>query len=202
MLYPIRQICEHPRIYEVDDFLNPQEVHEILMQSSDFAKIYRQGISTRHDMSGFSFEMPILNNPILLEIQNRLDKVVGYTNLVPNSMRYRSYDVGEYHGRHLDTYQINGMTLVLTAFMTLTDVETGGETAFPIAKPRPLTFPPKAGRLLLWYGHLRNGEVDQLSLHESLPVIQGIKKTLTYFYYQSLEYSKFDLTDSFDKAED
>jgi predicted small lipoprotein YifL len=108
-------------------------------------------------------------------------------------MRFRFYGVGEYHPPHLDTYQIGDSTLILTALITLTNVGGGGETYFPDAKPKPLYFPPEAGRLILWFGHLPNGEIDQLSLHESKPVVDGKKLTLTYFFYQSLECARLGI---------
>jgi prolyl 4-hydroxylase len=88
----------------------------------------------------------------------------------------------------------------------LTSPAEGGDTFFPLAhKPRfgvppgkryrfpeidynkpvnrteMLAVKPVAGRLLIWMSCDPDGEDDMLSLHGSMPLVDGIKWTLTNF---------------------
>ena len=72
-----------------------------------------------------------------------------------------------------------------TVFWYLSDVEAGGETAFPRfngAKPlnmqdceTGLRVTPQKGRVIIFYSLLPNGQYDPLSLHGACPVKEGVK---------------------------
>ena len=74
----------------------------------------------------------------------------------------------------LSRYNLACGPLILTFFLYLSDVEEGGETAFPTLG---LTVKPKRGRALLWPGvsDLQPGSIDHRTLHEARPVIRGMK---------------------------
>ena len=61
---------------------------------------------------------------------------------------------------------------ILTFFLYLSDVEEGGETAFPLLD---LAVKPQKGKAVLWPSvHDDNLMLpEQLSLHEARPVIKG-----------------------------
>ena len=66
---------------------------------------------------------------------------------------------------------------ILTFFLYLSDVEEGGETAFPLLD---LAVKPQKGKAVLWPSvHDHDLEMpEQLSLHEARPVIKGtIRRT-------------------------
>lgn len=72
-----------------------------------------------------------------------------------------------------------------TVFWYLSDVETGGETAFPRyggAHPASMqdcqsgmSIHPDKGRVIIFYSLLANGKPDPLSLHGACPVKEGVK---------------------------
>src|SRR5205807_1002607 len=107
-------------------------------------------------------------------------------------MRFRRYLAGESHPLHHDNYQIGDASLVATAMLCLTDTEEGGETYFPQAQPSPVLLQPRKGRLILWFNHQPDGEVDEAALHEALVVKKGEKATLTSFIYHPLPSCKGD----------
>jgi hypothetical protein len=63
---------------------------------------------------------------------------------------------------------------IFTVFLYLSDVEEGGQTTFPTLN---LTVQPKVGRVLIWPNVLSDNptEIEDLTEHESLPVLSGIK---------------------------
>ena len=62
----------------------------------------------------------------------------------------------------------------MTFFLYLSDVEEGGETAFPLLD---IAVKPKKGKALLWPSVKDHDllENEQKSLHEAKPVIKGTK---------------------------
>lgn len=182
----LQALSTTPRIYLVDDFATPAEIAHVLELASDTQALATQGIEAQHNFTGFSFEMPV-NDSVLTSLTERTYELVRMGNRCGATLRFRRYAPGEYHPLHLDTYKILDWTLIRTALLYLTDVADGGETHFPQAQPAPVSVKPKAGRLVMWFNHLADGSVDQRSIHESLPVKNGEKATLTNFVYQSLD---------------
>ena len=77
----------------------------------------------------------------------------------------------------------------MTAMVYLNDVEAGGHTYFPRARPvaeelgdaeRPtgLRIQPRKGRALIFW-NIRQGREDETSLHEAQPVLGGTKLVAT-----------------------
>jgi hypothetical protein len=75
----------------------------------------------------------------------------------------------------------------------LNDTIQGGETLFPRAQPQPISIPPQAGRLAIWFNYTSNGEPDPLAFHEAMPVRIGEKLTLTNFIYKPIEFGSTNL---------
>ena len=63
-----------------------------------------------------------------------------------------------------------------TFLMYLSDVDAGGATRFPSVN---LEIRPKAGMAVYFADLLATGEPDRLSLHASIPVIEGTKYLAT-----------------------
>jgi prolyl 4-hydroxylase len=59
-----------------------------------------------------------------------------------------------------------------TVFCYLSEVEQGGETAFPLQQ---LKVEPRLGRIVHFKNVLPSGEPDSLTLHAGLPVVRGEK---------------------------
>jgi len=167
----------------MDDFAASAEVDHILSRGADVASLQRQGIRTRHDATGFSLEMPVAGDRVLEGYRERLHRLLGIDNQLGQLMRFRRYARGDSHPRHVDTYEIDGWTLIVTMLLFLDDTDLGGETRFPLAQPQPFSIWPRRGRLAVWYSALPDGRDDPLSSHEGCPVHAGLKTTLTYFVY-------------------
>lgn len=66
-----------------------------------------------------------------------------------------------------------------TAMIYLNDVEEGGATWFPKAGIRVA---PRRGLLLIWNNMSRDGSPNDLTLHEGMPVVKGVKYVVTKWF--------------------
>ena len=131
--------------------------------------------------------MPIQGDAVLTNLREEIQEAVGMTNDLGFTFRFRRYEPGESHRAHLDQFEMAGRLLVATAILYLTDTERGGETSFPKALPKPVCIGPQMGRLSVWQNYRADGSVEHRALHESLPVEEGVKATVTYFVYRKIE---------------
>ena len=180
----IQRFSETPRVYVADDFVSQQEIDHILSRGADVAALQLCGIKTRHDETGFSFEMPVVSDTILEAYRERLHRTIGVKSVFDGTMRFRRYGPGDGHPPHVDTYEIDGQTLIITAHLFLTAPEVGGSTTFPDALPEAFEVKALPGRLAIWFSVAPDGTNDMLSMHAGAPVEQGLKTTLTYFIYE------------------
>lgn len=139
------------------------------------------------------------------------DRTASLTRIPKNHQEFTQvlrYQHGEQYLAHLDwfdkqMYQNDEYTLELiqhgkrnrlaTVFWYLSNVEQGGETAFPLATVHStgtngtdstttnnttttmLQVKPEKGKVIIFYSLLANGTGDPLSLHGAHPVKEGIK---------------------------
>ena len=112
-----------------------------------------------------------------------LDPVHGET------MQGQRYAPGQQFRAHTDWFhagapywadmQRTGGQRTWTAMIYLNDVEEGGATWFPQAGIRVA---PKRGLLLTWNNMKPDGSPNELTLHEGMPVIAGVKYVvITWF---------------------
>jgi prolyl 4-hydroxylase len=174
-----------PIVMIANNFATDEEVDHILRRA--YAVEVRQpaNLNLKTDATGFSFEMPILRDPILSKLADDIHAALGFANVYGQTMRFRRYSAGNSHPPHLDCYNLEGSSLLATAILYLDDAD-GGETHFPRAAEGPLSIAPRRGRLALWFNHKLDGSEDPASLHEGLVVHSGHKTTLTSFVYNSV----------------
>lgn len=177
----VRRLAEKPDLFVIDDFADESECAAILREAVRLAP----SVQTKHDRTGFSFEMPIGGDETLRRLTGRIHRLTGMGNDGPQTLRFRRYSPGESHPLHSDAYEINGRSLVTTAILYLDEPQAGGETHFPFAEPAPIRVAPKRGRLAVWFSYRPDGSLDPAARHESLPVFSGEKATLTEFAYRT-----------------
>lgn len=91
---------------------------------------------------------------------------------------FRRYEVGEKYAQHHDYLDLqlerNQGARMLTVYIYLNDVTTGGGTRFPDLN---VTVTPKQGRAVIWPSVLDSdtSKRDPRTEHEALPVEEGIK---------------------------
>lgn len=177
-----RTLRERPRIYVMDGFATLEECRHLRDLGADARRLASWGVTTKHDHTGFSFELPLAQDPTAAAVSERICAALGVTNAMPGTLRFRRYAQGEAHPPHTDNFRIGELDLVATALVALDTPEEGGETAFPFADP-PLAVAPRAGRLLAWLNNGPDGRPDGRAYHEGRRVLGGTKTTVTEFVY-------------------
>jgi prolyl 4-hydroxylase len=182
-------ISRRPRLYVADGFATDDEMDAILQFAASRRRVEAHGIPTKRDFTGYSFELPVSGSAVMRALRRRLRSTLGFGNDFGATWRFRRYAPGEHHPLHLDTYEVASLRLVATAMLYLTDAAEGGETHFPKARPSPIALHPRRGRLALWFNHRPDGKEDATSIHESLPLVRGVKATITSFVYKPIAFS-------------
>lgn len=183
-----------PRIWVVDDFATDIECAHVISLGAEVESGHRgeegEEIPTQHDSTGFSFELPIVGDPVLEEIDRRIQALMGVKDIAGMTFRFRRYRSGEAHPAHTDVWEMNGGWLVGTAMVCLEAPVSGGSTDFLSSVPR-VSVPARAGRLTIWANHRPDGLPDDASLHMGAAVLEGEKTTITRFVYRPLQNDPF-----------
>ena len=104
-------------------------------------------------------------------------------------MQVVHYDIGEKYDAHHDWgvagYPESRYITLLLYLNDMPDKYSGGETAFPKGNGGTgLKISPKRGTAVLFYSLLEDGNGDDLSLHQAVPVTKG-EKWLSNFWVKS-----------------
>jgi len=114
-------------------------------------------------------------DPMMQGVVDRIVNLTGITKENHEDYQLLKYEVGELYEAHTDyiKFRADGPRIV-TFFMYLNDVTSGGETAFP---ELGLSITPKKGKAMLFPSVLNSDPMveDLCSEHEAKPVIEGVK---------------------------
>jgi hypothetical protein len=176
-------LASHPVLHIFEDFVDGVTCRSLVSWAGQV--LDREGAEDREH--GASVELPAEENPALLALTRRVEALVGFESAVRGTVRFRRYDPGQGHPPHLDTYEIDGASLVVTALLTIEAPESGGATEFPHASPWPAAVVPRAGRLAVWKNCTPEGAPEPRSTHQGAPVTEGRKSILLWFFYLPLD---------------
>ena len=188
--YTINVLSYDPWVITIDDFLSENEADAIITsvgkkwerstdtgQTNKFGETGRKLSSTRTSSNAWC-RADCEANPL---VRNVINKIVDVTTIPYDnyeSFQVLQYEKGQFYRAHHDT-GTSQMSLtcgqrIVTFFLYLSDVEEGGETAFPKLK---LSVKPKLGKALIWPGVMNDSptSIDHRTLHEAKPVIKGLK---------------------------
>lgn len=117
-------------------------------------------------------------DPVSQRVSERLSQLTGIPLQNSEHLQLLRYNLGEFYGNHHDMIEHHvtkqAGPRILTVFIYLNDVERGGGTHF---EELDVTVFPKRGRVLIWPSVYDNNpnEKDWRTMHEALPVEEGIK---------------------------
>jgi hypothetical protein len=135
---------------------------------------------------GASVELPVAESAGLTDLTRRVEALVGFESRVRDTVSLRRYRPSQGHPPHLDEYEIDGASLVVTAMLIVEAPESGGATEFPQASPWPTAVVPQTGRLAVWSNCTAAGASEPRSSHQGAPVVAGRKAVLLWFFYLPL----------------
>jgi prolyl 4-hydroxylase len=128
-------------------------------------------------------------SPDIRPIDEGLARLLGVAPEYGETMQGQRYAPGQQFRAHHDYFhesedywqrvRLEGGQRTWTAMIYLNDVEEGGATWFPQAGVR---FRPRRGLLLIWNNMARDGEPNPATLHEGMPVIDGVKYIVTKWF--------------------
>lgn len=201
-----------PRAFAIHNLLSPAECDEIVA----IAKPQMRRSTVVDSVTGNSKVDPIRTSEqtflvrgrhaIVTEAEARLERITHLPWYNGEDMQVLKYANGQKYDPHHDVGELNtksgqklareGGYRVATVLLYLSDVEEGGETAFPDstwADPAlaergtpwsecaedTVAMHPKKGDALLFWSITPFGEIDPNSMHTGCPVIKGVKYTGT-----------------------
>lgn len=196
-LVPVALRLKAPVVAVVTDLFSSEECDELIRLSR--IKLQRSTIVdpltgqtqviTARSSSGTFF---MLNeNPFIARLDRRIAEVMNWPVGNGEGLQILNYQIGGEYKAHFDYFApadpgsqmhlAHGGQRVSTLVMYLNDVEAGGETVFPDIG---LSVVPKKGSAVYFEYCNSLGQVDPLSLHAGMPVIQGEKWIATKWMRQ------------------
>eukprot|EP01120_Amphizonella_sp_Union-15-10_P016643 TRINITY_DN888_c0_g1_i1.p1 TRINITY_DN888_c0_g1~~TRINITY_DN888_c0_g1_i1.p1 ORF type:complete len:268 (+),score=47.23 TRINITY_DN888_c0_g1_i1:64-867(+) len=121
------------------------------------------------------------NDPVIKTIETRIADWTQIPEENGEALYVLRYEKGQYYKAHHDFFLTEEKTKrsgdrIATVLMYLAAPEEGGETRFP---QTGLKVKVRKGDALLFWDYNPDGSPDPLSLHESLPVVEGTKWCMT-----------------------
>ena len=178
-----------PWVVTFDNFLSDQEIDALISTNNNFERSTDTGSTNEFGETGRILSKSrtssnswcrgaCLAHPDVQAAIRRIEAVTKVPSGNYESFQVLKYEVGQRYGVHHDFGgQDRGLACgprILTFFLYLSDVEEGGETAFPSLG---LSVQPKKGKALLWPSTLDSDPSRQepTTIHEARPVIKGVK---------------------------
>lgn len=213
--YPMEVLSRSPWVVVLDNFTTPEEGAALVSsiqrweRSTDTGAMNDYGESGRILSSGRTSSNGWCTGgceevPLVKRVFGRIEEVTGVPRRHYESFQVLRYEPGQHYQAHHD-YGAEDVALacgprILTFFLYLSDVEEGGETAFPSLG---IAVKPRRGRALLWPSTLDEDleAIDRRTVHEARPVIKGSKLAANAWIHL-YEYAKPNLwgcTGSFDE---
>jgi len=122
-------------------------------------------------------------------VETKLDLLTGLESRYGEALQGQRYAVGQEFKPHHDFFDTGqqywqdqvtmGGQRTWSAMTFLNEPEAGGRTNFPAAG---VIIAPKAGNLVIWNNMDEYGAPNPGSLHQGMPVEQGVKYVLTKWY--------------------
>lgn len=177
------RVAESPSLFVIPELASAADCAALRALVDDAAALDALGAPLEPSESGASCELPVAALPVLQDLRERLQAVLGVQNAHGETFRLRVYAPGQGHPPHLDDYEIDGTALMATALLCIEAPDAGGQTVFGRAPGGPLVAAPREGQAVVWYNLRTDGLPDPASRHLAAPVLAGRKCVLGFFVY-------------------
>jgi len=189
-MYDINVLSTDPWVVTFDNFLTDREIQALLDSvngnwerstdtgsSNEFGETGRVLSQGRTSNNAWCRE-ECNRNPDVQNIMKKISDITWVPKANFEAFQVLRYEIGQKYVVHHDASEAQTRlacgTRILTFFLYLSDVEEGGETAFPSLN---LAVRPKKGSALLWPSTLdaQPNSIDGRTMHEAKAVIKGMK---------------------------
>lgn len=184
---------EKPFILHLDNVLSDEECDELIAISKVRlkpsmvidSKTGEEKKAQGRTSKGMYFGLG--ENHLVTTIEKRISELTNFPIENGEGLQVLNYDIGEEYKAHYDYFPkqkvdpTKGGQRLGTFLLYLNDVADGGETVFP--KVGASIVPKKGTAVYFHYGNSK-GQVDPLSLHASIPIVQGEKWVATKWIRQ------------------
>ena len=188
----IAYTCYKPEIIVIDNFLSSEECAALIADSQNKFKVSKvvndvdgsRVESTSRTSQSVSYSKT--SNQVVKTIEARIAELLDWPANHGEGLLVLRYEDGGEYKPHYDYFNPDkeGSNKIMeksgqrvgTFLMFLSDVEVGGATRFP-----KLNFEirPKIGRAIFFSNVDLAGDIDDMTLHAGMPVIEGVKYLAT-----------------------
>ena len=188
--YDVTVLSTEPWVVTFDNFLTDIEITELISSvngnwerstdtgsQNEFGETGRVLSSSRTSNNAWC-RWECDANPHVQNIVKKIEEITHVPSPNFESFQVLRYEIGQKYNTHHDASphqasQASGVR-ILTFFLYLSDVEEGGETAFPNLN---IAVKPKKGSALLWPSVMSDDpdKIDGRTMHAAKPVIKGTK---------------------------
>ncbi|MGQ0590959.1 MAG: 2OG-Fe(II) oxygenase [Sphingosinicella sp.] len=177
-------------IFVARDFLTPAECAG-LIRLIDRNRMPSQLLSPTSDPEFRTSESCNLDpdDPMVIQVERKIANLMGIEPSHGETIQGQRYAVGQQFKEHHDFFHIGepywdemercGGQRTWTAMVFLNAPASGGQTAFPEAA---IKVAPRVGNLLTWNNMTPDGHPNRVSLHQGLPVTEGVKYIITKWH--------------------
>ncbi|MDQ1159361.1 prolyl 4-hydroxylase [Sphingomonas sp. SORGH_AS 950] len=185
-----RVVTDTAQIYYQHDFLTPAQC-DALIAMIDSNRRPSTLLSDRPDYGFRTSESCDMNrwSPDVQPIDESIADLLGIAPEQGETMQGQRYAPGQQFRAHHDYFhesesywekvRVHGGQRTWTAMIYLNDVPEGGATWFPQAGIRVA---PRRGLLLAWNNMKLDGSPNEMTLHEGMPVVEGVKYVITKWF--------------------
>ena len=189
-------------IYEVDNFLTPEECEILISEIKRELRpstIASSGAEDSSYRTSSTCDLGIIEKDFLKDLDDRICNFVGIDSSYGETLQGQNYQIEQEFKIHTDYFEESQMTehdkgkgqRTYTFMIYLNEVAEGGETEFPRLNKK---FSPSTGKVLIWNNLNEDGSPNINTLHQAFPVKRGEKNVITKWFRQ-----KGDSTDSIER---
>eukprot|EP01121_Diplochlamys_sp_Union-15-3_P020253 TRINITY_DN7860_c0_g1_i3.p1 TRINITY_DN7860_c0_g1~~TRINITY_DN7860_c0_g1_i3.p1 ORF type:complete len:245 (+),score=39.88 TRINITY_DN7860_c0_g1_i3:72-806(+) len=183
----IETVCWSPRAQVFRNFVSDEECQYIMergvsrLQRSMVVGADGMDVVSDHRSSMGAFLSFMDGDPIIVDIERRIAEWTHLPAENGETFYLLRYQPGEQYKPHVDFFgdeidtRVSG-NRIATVLVYLDEPEEGGETRFPHSD---VEVKVKKGDALLFWDYTPGLEPDPTSLHQSKPVIKGVKWCMT-----------------------
>lgn len=172
---------QEPLIMKFERLLTDDECRQLIEAAAPRlrdSKLVNNVTSQIRTSRGMFFEEE--ENPFIHRIEKRISALMNVPIEHAEGLQILHYGPGQEYQAHYDFFGPNSPSAennrISTLIIYLNDVEAGGETVFPMLD---LEVKPERGSALYFEYFYRQQELNNLTLHSSVPVVRGEKWVAT-----------------------